>query len=189
MGRVALSLEAILHLDQLRVKYHGGYPANRLKINDRLYAMHGHASKGSKGSTTNHYLHNSDMPTISKLSGHTHRNESSSRRIRLGEDEWRVVSADSFGTLCKVDGTVKVMVRGTPSMELTLHRHQTGSMALVLSNIVTGMLRLTSITYAYIQRTAIWHVGAVGHSIQQLMSTATHYNQRPQSDILYLVTN
>lgn len=127
MGRVALSLEAILHLDQLRVKYHGGYPANRLKINDRLYAMHGHASKGSKGSTTNHYLHNSDMPTISKLSGHTHRNESSSRRVRLGEDEWRVVSADSFGTLCKVDGTVQghgtghtldgVNVASTPNWE------------------------------------------------------------------------
>lgn len=105
LGRLALSLQSILHLDELEIEYLEGYPANRFKINDRLTAMHGDSTKG-KGNTANHYLHRGDMPTKSFIFGHTHRNESASTRVRVDDDTWITREAHSFGALCKVDGTV-----------------------------------------------------------------------------------
>ncbi len=111
LGAQALSLQSILHLKELEVEFLEGYPANRFKINERLYAMHGDATKG-KDNTPNHYLHRGDMPTKSFLSGHTHRNESASTRTRIEENTWVTREGHSFGALCKIDGTVAGVTSG-----------------------------------------------------------------------------
>ncbi|NCU38095.1 hypothetical protein EOL96_03520 [Candidatus Saccharibacteria bacterium] len=111
LGAQALSLQAILHLEKLGIEFLEGYPANRFMINERLYAMHGDATKG-KDNTTNHYLHRGDMPTKSFLSGHTHRNESASTRTRIDETTWVTREGHSFGALCKLDGTVAGITSG-----------------------------------------------------------------------------
>lgn len=106
LGRSALSLATVFSLDELEIEYLEGYPQNYFDINDRLRAIHGELSDTS-GSTANKLIRSGGaIPGKSYVFGHTHRRESQSRTILMPDGSARAVSAESFGTLCRVDGQV-----------------------------------------------------------------------------------
>lgn len=106
LGRSALSLATIFSFDELEIEYLEGYPQNYFQINDRLRAIHGEISD-TQGSTVHKILRAGNaIPGMSYVSGHTHRAERASRTVYMPDGSRRVVSAESFGTLCRIDGNV-----------------------------------------------------------------------------------
>ena len=96
-----LSIPNLCRLDEHRVEYVPGYPANETWINDRLRVIHGHQVT-SNGSTAHKYLANERVSTVF---GHIHRREwaERTRRTRSGS---RTILALSPGCLCRTDGRV-----------------------------------------------------------------------------------
>ena len=97
-----MSLPYLLRLDELNVEYIDAYPAGMWWINDSLRAIHGDKVK-SNGSTAASYTN--EMPHISTIFGHIHRQEIQSKTTfdRAGKIK---VMAISPGCLCRVDGAV-----------------------------------------------------------------------------------
>lgn len=97
-----MSLPYLLRLDELDVEYIDAYPAGMWWINDKLRAIHGDKVR-SNGSTAAAYTN--EMPHISTVFGHIHRQEIQSKTTfdRAGKIK---VMAISPGCLCRVDGAV-----------------------------------------------------------------------------------
>lgn len=96
-----LSVPYLLRMDELGVTYHGGYPANRYFINDRLCVIHGSKVR-SGGSTASAVV---DDERVSTIFGHIHRIEEKykTRHTRNGP---RHTLAATSGCLCRIDGAV-----------------------------------------------------------------------------------
>lgn len=94
----SISYPYLLRLDELDIRYDGGYPAHMHPINDRLVTIHGDKSN-ARGSTAAQYLSYFER---SVMFHHTHRQESLTRTTQLG----RYVTAFSFGALVRNDGAV-----------------------------------------------------------------------------------
>ena len=97
-----MSLPYLLRLDELDVEYIDAYPAGAHWINEKLRAIHGDKVR-SNGSTAAGYTN--EMPHISTIFGHIHRQEIQSRTTfdRLGKIKSMAISP---GCLCRVDGAV-----------------------------------------------------------------------------------
>lgn len=107
-----MSLPYLLRLDELNVEYIDAYPAGMWWINDKLRAIHGDKVR-SNGSTAAAYTN--EMPHISTIFGHIHRQEIQSKTTfdRSGKIK---VMAISPGCLCRVDGVVP-SVKGSTGID------------------------------------------------------------------------
>lgn len=97
-----MSLPYLLRLDELWVEYIDAYPAGQWWVNDKLRAIHGDKVR-SNGSTAAAYTN--DMPHISTVFGHIHRQEIQSKTTFDRQGKIKVM-AISPGCLCRVDGAV-----------------------------------------------------------------------------------
>lgn len=97
-----MSLPYLLRLEELRVTYYDAYPNAHVWINNNLRAEHG-TKVNSNGSTAQKYLN--DTPHVSRLFGHTHRQEVVQRTTwdRMGKIRSQAINP---GCLCRVDGAV-----------------------------------------------------------------------------------
>jgi predicted phosphodiesterase len=97
-----MSIPYLLRLDELRVTYYDAYPNAHVWINNNLRAEHG-TKVNSNGSTAQRYL--AETPHVSRLFGHTHRQEVVQRTTwdRLGKIRSQAINP---GCLCRVDGAV-----------------------------------------------------------------------------------
>lgn len=96
-----MSIPHLTHMDELGVKYHDGYPATEVWVNDNLVCIHG-VKVNSAGSTAQRVIQHE---RVSVIHGHIHRVEKhhKTRRTRDGRRENFVASP---GCLCRVDGSV-----------------------------------------------------------------------------------
>lgn len=108
-GWPALSVPHLLRLDELRVDYVDGYPANRFLLTDRLQAIHG-VKVRSNGSTAKAVV--DDLTGTSTVFGHIHRVEYSERTIHTPQGPKTIFGA-SPGCLCRIDGAVPSVRGGT----------------------------------------------------------------------------
>lgn len=97
-----MSLPFLLRLDDLDIEYMDGWPAASWWINEKLRAIHGDKVR-SNGSTAAAYTN--DMPHISTVFGHIHRQEIQSKTTFDRQGKIKVM-AISPGCLCRVDGAV-----------------------------------------------------------------------------------
>lgn len=97
----ALSVPGLLDLEGLGIHWAGGYPNERVWLNDGLACIHGDVARKGSGDTAK-VLAQADWSCVF---GHIHRREMATRSIhsRFGA---RTVSAFSPGCLCRVDGSV-----------------------------------------------------------------------------------
>jgi predicted phosphodiesterase len=97
-----MSIPYLLRLDELKVTYHDAYPNAHVWINNNLRAEHG-TKVNSNGSTAQRYLN--ETPHVSRLFGHTHRQEVVQRTTwdRMGKIRSQAINP---GCLCRVDGAV-----------------------------------------------------------------------------------
>lgn len=97
-----MSLPNLLRLDEINVEYIDAYPAGMWWINEKLRAIHGD-KVNSGGNTAMKYTN--EMPHISTVFGHIHRQEIQSKTTfdRAGKIK---VMGISPGCLCRVDGAV-----------------------------------------------------------------------------------
>lgn len=97
-----MSLPNLLRLDEIDVEYIDAYPAGMWWINEKLRAIHGD-KVNSGGNTAMKYTN--EMPHISTVFGHIHRQEIQSKTTfdRAGKIK---VMGISPGCLCRVDGAV-----------------------------------------------------------------------------------
>lgn len=112
-----MSLPHLLRLDELDITYQDAYPNAVVWINNILRAEHG-TKVNSSGSTAQKYL--AETPHISRLFGHTHRQEIVQRTTwdRMGKIRTQAVNP---GCLCRVDGAVpgvhgSIGVTGRPAV-------------------------------------------------------------------------
>jgi hypothetical protein len=97
-----MSLPYLMRLDELDVHYIDAYPAGMWWINDKLRAIHGD-KVNSGGSTAMKYTN--EMPHISTIFGHIHRQEIQSKTTFDREGKIKVMGI-SPGCLCRIDGHV-----------------------------------------------------------------------------------
>jgi predicted phosphodiesterase len=97
-----MSIPYLLRLDELDVTYYDAYPNAHVWVNNNLRAEHG-TKINSNGSTAQKYLN--ETPHVSRLFGHTHRQEVVQRTTwdRLGKIRSQAINP---GCLCRVDGAV-----------------------------------------------------------------------------------
>lgn len=97
-----MSLPYLLRLDELDVTYYDAYPNAHVWVNNNLRAEHG-TKVNSNGSTAQRYLN--ETPHVSRLFGHTHRQEVVQRTTwdRMGKIRSQAINP---GCLCRVDGAV-----------------------------------------------------------------------------------
>ena len=103
-----LSVPELCRFDEFQIRFHPGYPANEVWVNDRLRVIHGN-KVNSNGSTAIKYL---DSERVSTIYGHVHRREwnERTRHTRRGP---RTIMAASPGCLCRIDGKVPSTNGGT----------------------------------------------------------------------------
>lgn len=97
----ALSVPALLRLEELGIEYVGAYPAGATYLNDNLACIHGHVVK-SGGSTAAEVV---KQEHVSVVFGHIHRAETH-YKTRNGRGAPRILAAHSPGCLCRIDGAV-----------------------------------------------------------------------------------
>ena len=95
----AMSLPSLLRLDELGVKYVGGYPSCATYISHDLAAVHGrfHGARAMQ--------QNLDREQVSVIQGHTHHTQKEARTRNL-RDRPVFAFAYSPGCLCRIDGAV-----------------------------------------------------------------------------------
>jgi len=98
-----LSVPNLLGLESLGIKWHGGYPNNRVWLNNSLAVEHGNAVSSIPGGTSQKVLN--DNGDYSVIFGHVHRYEVASKTIRSRSGQRTIVSACP-GFLGKVDTSV-----------------------------------------------------------------------------------
>lgn len=97
-----LSVDNLLGLKRMGVKYQAGYPDNSVWINSTLRCVHGEKVRGQPGQTAAAVVRDANESIIF---GHIHRREMATRTIS-GRDGYRTITAYSPGCLCHVDGRV-----------------------------------------------------------------------------------
>jgi hypothetical protein len=101
-----LSPPYLLRLDELGVRYHGGYPAGAVWLRDDIKVLHGKRTTAERASKDN-------IAGVSQFFGHTHRLEVKSK-THEGRNGTIVPSLHvSCGTLARIDGTVPSFGSGT----------------------------------------------------------------------------
>jgi hypothetical protein len=103
-GPPAMSVPALLNLDDAGIQWHGGYPDNELLLNDGLAIEHGDTAKSDSGATTR-YLLKYETTDYSRIYGHIHRHELAWKTVWKGQER-RELCAATGGCLCRVDGGV-----------------------------------------------------------------------------------
>ncbi len=98
----ALSIENLLSLEDMNVKYLGDYPNGEYWINDNLKVIHGDTAKNGSGETVKSVI-NSARSSI--IQGHIHRIESACKTVHA-KDKIISYRVDSFGCFCRIDGVV-----------------------------------------------------------------------------------
>lgn len=107
------SLPHLLRLDELNVRYEGGYPAGEYWLNENLRCFHG--DRATTGSTAQRYLNANHHTSV--IYGHIHRIELSYHTNHTSRGPARN-AAFSPGCLCRVDGGVPSVKGGaTPNEE------------------------------------------------------------------------
>lgn len=96
-----MSIQHLLRLDEIGVRYVAGYPAGVTWINDNLACIHGHKVR-SAGSTAAAVV---DDERVSVIFGHVHRIELLHKTRRTKEGR-RQSFAATPGCLCRLDGAV-----------------------------------------------------------------------------------
>ena len=106
-----MSIPYLLRMDELNIKYVGGYPAGEYWINNNVRTIHG-VKVASGSSTASRYVN--ALPHVSTIFGHVHRLEVQSRTVhdRMGAIGSFGISA---GCLCRIDGAVPSMMGGIDS--------------------------------------------------------------------------
>lgn len=102
-----MSVPHLCHLDELRINYVSGYPANDVWLNDNFRIFHGH-KVNSRGATATRYL---EEERVSVAYGHIHRRELIEKTRHTAKGPRTVVGV-SFGCLCRIDGAVPSMKGG-----------------------------------------------------------------------------
>jgi predicted phosphodiesterase len=97
-----LSVPFLLNLDDLGVKYVGGYPAGATYINDNLAAIHGRKVGNDRRSAATMVV---EDERVSVVFGHVHRIETT-YRTRNTRGAAKISLAHTPGCLCRIDGAV-----------------------------------------------------------------------------------
>jgi hypothetical protein len=103
-GPPAMSVPALLNLDDAGIEWHGGYPDNELLLNDGLAIEHGDTAKSDSGGTVR-YMLKYEATDYSRIIGHIHRHEIAWKTKWKGRER-RELCAACGGCLCSVDGGV-----------------------------------------------------------------------------------
>jgi len=103
-GPPAMSVPALLNLDDAGIAWHEGYPDNELLLNDGLAIEHGETAKSDSGGTVR-YMLKYETTDYSRIFGHIHRHEIAWDTTWKGLER-RELCAASGGCLCRVDGGV-----------------------------------------------------------------------------------
>ena len=98
----SLSIENLLSLQELDIKYIGDYPNGRVWLNESLSCTHGNVARANSGGTTSAVVRGLDS---SEIHGHIHRKEWASKTVH-GKYGTRTIDAFSPGCLCRIDGVV-----------------------------------------------------------------------------------
>jgi len=106
-----LTIPFLLNLADIDCEYRSGYPAAQYWINERLKAIHGHTVRPA--GKTAAALVNADE--TSTLFGHIHRHEYAARTAKNFSGA-RLVIAQSFGCLARIDGAVPSYGSGVDEM-------------------------------------------------------------------------
>jgi predicted phosphodiesterase len=96
-----MSVPNLLRLDELAVRYVGGYPAGSYWLNERIKCIHGSTVR-SNGSTAKAVV---DEERVSVIFGHIHRIETHYKTSETYSGG-RVRLAHTPGCLCRIDGAV-----------------------------------------------------------------------------------
>jgi UDP-2,3-diacylglucosamine pyrophosphatase LpxH len=97
-----MSIENLLSLNELGIRYLGPYPEGEFWINDNIKAEHGNIAKNKPQETARAILQRSRSSTIF---GHVHRREMASKNeYRRGG--FVTYIAECFGCMCHLDGRV-----------------------------------------------------------------------------------
>ena len=109
-GPPAMSVPALLNLEEAGIKWHGGYPDNQLLLNDGLSIEHGSTAKSDSGGTVR-YMLKYEASDYSRIIGHIHRHEIAWTTTWKGTER-RELCAASGGCLCRVDEGAVPGVKG-----------------------------------------------------------------------------
>ena len=99
-GDPMLSIQNMLGLNSLDIKYIDNYPDNKYWLNDDLVCFHGNNVSSVPGKTAGNYVKDARATAIM---GHSHRLEMASKTIygRRGSKTYRAIS---LGCLCEIGG-------------------------------------------------------------------------------------
>ena len=109
-GPPAMSVPALLNLEDAGIEWHGGYPDNELLLNNGLAIEHGDTAKSDSGGTVR-YLLKYETTDYSRIFGHIHRHETAWTTTWKGSER-REIGAFSGGCLCRVDEGAVPGVKG-----------------------------------------------------------------------------
>lgn len=98
----ALSVQSLLGLDQMNIKYHSDYPNGEVWLNDNARASHGNIVRQGSGDSVRAIINDA---RCTEFVGHTHRVEAVYKTVfpRKGAVTYGAVS---FGTIARIDGRV-----------------------------------------------------------------------------------
>jgi len=101
-GQQVLTIQYLLALDSLDVKWSGDYPNDMEWLNDELALYHGDVARGAPGATARAMI---DKKRCGTIYGHTHTTEMLVKRFQARE---RSINAVGFcpGCACHIDGRV-----------------------------------------------------------------------------------
>jgi len=98
----AMSIEGLLGLEELGIKYHGDYPNGEVWINDNLRASHWDVARKGSGDSAKAVLRDARN---SEIGGHTHRLEIVHKTTHPKKGPVTYMAA-SCGTVARIDGVV-----------------------------------------------------------------------------------
>lgn len=98
----AMSVENLLGLERMDVRYHGDYPNNTIWLNEFTRVIHGEVVRKGSGDTVKAVIRET---TDNTYLGHIHRREKATKQVRT-RDESRSARVVCPGCLCRIDGMV-----------------------------------------------------------------------------------
>jgi hypothetical protein len=96
-----MSVQNLLRLDEMGVRYIDGYPQGEYYINDRLRVEHGRKT-APRGKIANKIV---DDERVSTITGHNHRIETVYKTVGV-RGEPKINMGTTLGCLCRIDGAV-----------------------------------------------------------------------------------
>lgn len=102
-GPPLLSIQNLIGLDSLNIKYYPNYPQGKVVLNDNLICIHGDVAKGESGATVSAVVKDT---RVSVIQGHIHRYEVATKTLWGANDKAYMYTAASFGCLCKIEPSV-----------------------------------------------------------------------------------